>query len=248
MRNKLLEPKVALEWDDDVVFVDAEHFDQVYSQHLERGQESNGGQAENEQVSLAEEAEMSIMLQEEKMNKLRIIMILKMKITYNQLRIISKIRVMRHLIFLGSVTLVEFYRVREKTMAVIQEDIKDQYALLWDYVRTFRGVVQEAQLSYIVKNKRSFGGYIVVLRLRSLNLVHYVDECYSKTAYEKSCGPLIKGSNGLELWPNHRSHPLDPPEVKKRPGMPKKMRRKEADKQPTATKVSKVGVIVHYKK
>ncbi|PON41624.1 Zinc finger, CCHC-type, partial [Parasponia andersonii] len=67
-------------------------------------------------------------------------------------------------------------------------------------------------------------------------------------AYEKSYGPIIKGTNGPESWPNPRSHPLDPPEVEKTPGRPKKMRRKEASESPAATKVRRVGVIIHCKK
>lgn len=40
--------KQSIGWDDDIIFIDAEHFDQVYSQHIEKGQTSNEVQIDNE--------------------------------------------------------------------------------------------------------------------------------------------------------------------------------------------------------
>ncbi|KAM6584021.1 hypothetical protein CsatB_011023 [Cannabis sativa] len=82
----------------------------------------------------------------------------------------------------------------------------------------------------------------------NLNPISFVDAYYSKQAYEKTYAEIIKGTNGPESWPNPRTHPLQPPLVKKRPGRPKKARNREAGEVPASNKVRKFGTIIHCKK
>ncbi|XP_060972424.1 uncharacterized protein LOC115704296 [Cannabis sativa] len=78
----------------------------------------------------------------------------------------------------------------------------------------------------------------------NLNPISFVDAYYSKQAYEKTYAEIIKGTNGPESWPNPRTHPLQPPLVKKRPGRPKKARNREAGEVPASNKVRKFGTII----
>ncbi|XP_062086742.1 uncharacterized protein LOC133792837 [Humulus lupulus] len=89
---------------------------------------------------------------------------------------------------------------------------------------------------------------LACIRKNNWNLEDFVDDFYSKEAYQRTYTPIIKGTNGPESWPNPRSHPLEPLIIKKRSGRPKKKRRREAGEPPAATKVRKYGLIMHCKK
>ncbi|PON41625.1 hypothetical protein PanWU01x14_287990, partial [Parasponia andersonii] len=57
--------KQSIGWDDDIIFIDAEHFDQVYSQHIEKGQTSNEVQIDNEVDASIEQPKNRLDIQDE---------------------------------------------------------------------------------------------------------------------------------------------------------------------------------------
>ncbi|XP_022851566.1 uncharacterized protein LOC111373289 [Olea europaea var. sylvestris] len=62
---------------------------------------------------------------------------------------------------------------------------------------------------------------------RGLNVLEFVDDIYKKDAYMRTYTPSISPITGSDAWPTPGLNPLTPPVYTKRPGRPKKNRRKE---------------------
>ncbi|XP_022850584.1 uncharacterized protein LOC111372463 [Olea europaea var. sylvestris] len=62
---------------------------------------------------------------------------------------------------------------------------------------------------------------------RGLNVSEFVDDIYKKDAYMRTYTPSISPITGPDAWPTPGLNPLTPPVYTKRPGRPKKNRRKE---------------------
>ncbi|XP_050238220.1 uncharacterized protein LOC126687706 [Mercurialis annua] len=73
---------------------------------------------------------------------------------------------------------------------------------------------------------------------------HYVSHWYSKETYLKSYAKFIQPVRGRKLWPQLNYPTILPPVIAKKPGRPKKNRRKDKDEpqKPTFGKLSKKGV------
>lgn len=73
----------------------------------------------------------------------------------------------------------------------------------------------------------------------------YVHSCYNVQTYLKTYGNVLGPINGRDMWPSSGHQILLPPDVKKRAGRPKKVRRREPDEDvpdPKQTTLSKKGV------
>ncbi|XP_057440306.1 uncharacterized protein LOC130732221 [Lotus japonicus] len=64
---------------------------------------------------------------------------------------------------------------------------------------------------------------------RGLNPENYVHDYYKKTAYNTCYEHIISPINGENKWPKLQQDDILPPEIKRGPGRPKKLRRREPD-------------------
>ncbi|KAH7834888.1 hypothetical protein Vadar_020699 [Vaccinium darrowii] len=71
---------------------------------------------------------------------------------------------------------------------------------------------------------------IAAMGFNNLEPLDYVDDWYSVDTYLKTYDNLMGPINGREMWPSPDNVELLPPDVKKRPGRPKKARRREPDR------------------
>src|SRR3954464_14229247 len=62
---------------------------------------------------------------------------------------------------------------------------------------------------------------------RQQNPEWFVNECYSREKYALCYGSPISPINGQDMWPNVESEDLLPPDFKKGPGRPRKLRIRE---------------------
>ena len=67
---------------------------------------------------------------------------------------------------------------------------------------------------------------MICIRGRNFNVYDFVDRCYHKDAYIRSNTPIINPVNGPQQWPNRRLNSMVPLEFKKKPGRPKKVRKR----------------------
>lgn len=70
---------------------------------------------------------------------------------------------------------------------------------------------------------------MAALEFRQWNPENYVDECYSRSAYERCYQNAISVINGIEMWPEVEQEEVLPPEYKRGPRRPKKLRIREFD-------------------
>ena len=70
---------------------------------------------------------------------------------------------------------------------------------------------------------------VSAMQFQNLNPETYVDPCYMretyKTCYENNVIPI----NGMDMWPTVDVENMLPPQYKKGPGRPKKLRFREQD-------------------
>lgn len=57
--------------------------------------------------------------------------------------------------------------------------------------------------------------------------VKYIDKCYYKATYIETYKYALKPLNGLNMWSAVEGWPIHPPLIKKNPGRPKKLRKKD---------------------
>ncbi|XP_071907708.1 uncharacterized protein [Coffea arabica] len=76
---------------------------------------------------------------------------------------------------------------------------------------------------------------------------HYVDPCYSKEAYLSTYNYTIAAMPSEDYWDSKGAEKVNPPKIRKQPGRPKKVRRREADEVRGTTSTRK-GLVVHCKK
>lgn len=57
--------------------------------------------------------------------------------------------------------------------------------------------------------------------------VKYIDKCYYKATYIETYKYALKPLNGLNMWSAVEGWPIHPPPIKKNPGRPKKLRKKD---------------------
>ena len=54
----------------------------------------------------------------------------------------------------------------------------------------------------------------------------------NKEMYLRSYKHIIYPTNGPKMWPKAKGHPIQPPNIRRQPGRPKKLRKKDQDKTP----------------
>ncbi|XP_058761902.1 uncharacterized protein LOC131657970 [Vicia villosa] len=70
---------------------------------------------------------------------------------------------------------------------------------------------------------------VSAMSYQSLNPESYVDECYTREAYQKCYEHNVSPINGMDMWPSVDVEDMLPPMFKKGPGRPKKLRFREQD-------------------
>jgi hypothetical protein len=77
----------------------------------------------------------------------------------------------------------------------------------------------------------------------------YVDQCYKISTYVACYDPIVMPINGPDMWEATGLAPVEPPRIRRPPGRPKKLRRREPDKpRPQSTKLSKRHLVMKCKK
>ncbi|XP_049390603.1 uncharacterized protein LOC125855015 [Solanum stenotomum] len=82
---------------------------------------------------------------------------------------------------------------------------------------------------------------VAALHYKELEPIHYVASCYSKETYLSIYAHFIQPMNNMKMWPTSNNPIVKPPKIKKLPGRPGKVRRKEADESRKTGKLSKRG-------
>ncbi|KAG5630057.1 hypothetical protein H5410_001774 [Solanum commersonii] len=85
---------------------------------------------------------------------------------------------------------------------------------------------------------------VTSLHCKELEPIHYVASCYSKETYLSTNAHFIQPMNNMKMWPTSNNPIVKPPKIKKLPGRPGKVRRKEADESKKTGKLSKRGAIM----
>jgi hypothetical protein len=70
---------------------------------------------------------------------------------------------------------------------------------------------------------------VAALGYRQRNPEHYVHDCYSRRSYELCYGNAVSAINGMDMWPEVEEEEILPPNYKRGPGRPKKLRIREFD-------------------
>ncbi|KAH0761140.1 hypothetical protein KY290_017213 [Solanum tuberosum] len=70
----------------------------------------------------------------------------------------------------------------------------------------------------------------------------FIHPCYSKERYLMTYSHFIQPMNNMPMWPESRNPLVAPPVIKKMPGRPRKLRRKEAGETKVSGKLSKTGL------
>lgn len=70
----------------------------------------------------------------------------------------------------------------------------------------------------------------------------FVDQYYSREAYELCYSFSVSPINGQDMWPTIEVEDMLPPQYKRGPGRPKKLRRREADENPKTGKHNTRGL------
>ncbi|KAH0670542.1 hypothetical protein KY285_024820 [Solanum tuberosum] len=79
------------------------------------------------------------------------------------------------------------------------------------------------------------------LHYKELEPIHSVASCYSKETYLSTYAHFIQPMNNMKMWPASNNPIVKPPKIKKLPGRPGKVRRKEANESRKTEKLSKRG-------
>lgn len=69
----------------------------------------------------------------------------------------------------------------------------------------------------------------------------FVDSCYSRATYEMCYSHGVSPINGEGMWPEVDCEQMLPPQYKRGPGRPKKLRRREVDEDPNASKLKRAN-------
>ncbi|WMV35615.1 hypothetical protein MTR67_029000, partial [Solanum verrucosum] len=85
---------------------------------------------------------------------------------------------------------------------------------------------------------------VAALHYKELEPIHYVASCYSKETYLSTYAYFIQPMNNMKMWPTSNNPIVKPPKIKKLPGRPGKVRRKEADESRKTGKLSKRGAVM----
>lgn len=72
-------------------------------------------------------------------------------------------------------------------------------------------------------------------------LEEFVDSCYSRATYEMCYSHGVSPINGEDMWPDVDCEEMLPPQYKRGPGRPKKLRRREVDEDPNASKLKRAN-------
>ena len=78
---------------------------------------------------------------------------------------------------------------------------------------------------------------VAAITYKGGNPESYVHQCYRRAAYESCYGQVISPINGQDRWPKTDNDPILPPQYKRGPGRPKKLRRREPDEDANPTKL-----------
>ncbi|XP_065857605.1 uncharacterized protein [Euphorbia lathyris] len=82
---------------------------------------------------------------------------------------------------------------------------------------------------------------IAALHRQGLDPQNFVAHWYHKATYMKAYANCIQPVLNMKMWPESNNPPIEPPEVKKFPGRPKKNRRKSKDEPKKIGKYSRKG-------
>ncbi|KAG5580470.1 hypothetical protein H5410_051097 [Solanum commersonii] len=85
---------------------------------------------------------------------------------------------------------------------------------------------------------------VAALHYKELEPIHFVASCYSKETYLSTYAHFIQPMNNMKLWPTSNNPIVKPPKIKKLPGRPGKVRRKEANESRKTAKLRKRGVVM----
>ncbi|KAI8569475.1 hypothetical protein RHMOL_Rhmol02G0282000 [Rhododendron molle] len=141
------------------------------------------------------------------------------------------------------------FRARRRSLAILEGDAKQQFRELFGYIDEVRSTnpgttikVEAPNDQYRVdlKNKTcgcrrwELSGIPCVHAIAAYNKLDkdpmdYVHSCYNVQTYLKTYGNVLGPINGRDMWPSSGHQILLPPDVKKRAGKPKKVRRREPD-------------------
>ncbi|CAI8591544.1 unnamed protein product [Vicia faba] len=81
---------------------------------------------------------------------------------------------------------------------------------------------------------------VSALQYQNLDPEKYVDPCYMREAYRACYENNVSPINGMDMWPTVDAEELLPPQYKKGPGRPKKLRFRELDE--NGSRMRRVGV------
>ncbi|XP_058756954.1 uncharacterized protein LOC131630180 [Vicia villosa] len=81
---------------------------------------------------------------------------------------------------------------------------------------------------------------VSALQYQNLDPEKYVDPCYMRDAYRACYENNVSPINGMDMWPTVDAENLLPPQYKKGPGRPKKLRFRELDE--SGSRMRRVGV------
>jgi hypothetical protein len=71
---------------------------------------------------------------------------------------------------------------------------------------------------------------------------NFVDDYYTRDAYEKCYSYSITPINGEDMWPDVETEEMLPPSYKRGPGRPKKLRRRGADEESYRSRIYKCTI------
>ncbi|KAF3644025.1 putative magnesium protoporphyrin IX methyltransferase, chloroplastic-like [Capsicum annuum] len=82
---------------------------------------------------------------------------------------------------------------------------------------------------------------IIALHHKEYEPINFTDTCYHKDTYLSTYAHFIQPMNNMKIWPTSNNPTVKPPKIRKLPGRPPKIRRKEADESRKTEKLSKCG-------
>ncbi|KAG5591416.1 hypothetical protein H5410_041930 [Solanum commersonii] len=147
--------------------------------------------------------------------------------------------------------------ISHMSLKILQENIEKsmQYNLTWNGERGFEIKHHEfIHIVDIVSKSCSCRSWqlkgipcphgVAALHYKELEPIHYMASYYSKETYLSTYAHFIQPMNNMNMWPTSNNPIVKPPKIKKLPGRPGKVRRKEADESRKTGNLSKRGVII----
>ncbi|XP_027773706.1 uncharacterized protein LOC114077597 [Solanum pennellii] len=172
-----------------------------------------------------------------------------------------RVKMMKRIGELGEFSNTWITDISPMSLKIFQENIQKsmQCNLTWNVETGFEikhhGITHTVD---IVNRRRSCRSWqlrgipcphgVAALHYKNLEPIHYVANCYSKETYLSTYAHFIQPMNNMKMFPTSNNQIVKPPKIRKLPGRPGKVRRKEADEGRKTRKLSKKAVVMTCRK